>query len=217
MTPRRVRVIAGDHRDPAAALRAHLVDTTARLLAERGLAGLTTRAIARAAEVSDGVLYNHFADKDELLLAAMSSHVEFLFAEFAAVDPAPGTGTVAGNLAVRMAAGVTLQARLLPLLAGLIGQPELLARFFAAMHSSTIGGPQRVISSLEDYLRDEQRLGRLRSSEDAHIAATLLFGATQLQALASRFSPRPENAAGELTPIVDFITRALGARTDQEA
>lgn len=65
MSPRRAKATLGRvGTDPATALREHLVDTAERLLAEKQVGAITTREIARAAGVSDGVLYNYFADKD---------------------------------------------------------------------------------------------------------------------------------------------------------
>jgi AcrR family transcriptional regulator len=73
---RRARVLrdqqAGEHPQ---ALRRHLIEVTQRLLAAHGLTGLTTRVIAREAQVSDGVLYNHFTDKDELVVAALGERI----------------------------------------------------------------------------------------------------------------------------------------------
>jgi len=51
-------------------LRDYLIDTAARLIAERGTAGLAVRDITRAAQVADGVLYNYFEDKEDLLAHA---------------------------------------------------------------------------------------------------------------------------------------------------
>src|SRR6478735_7401126 len=57
-------------------LEEHLVATAARLLDERGSARLTVRDIAAAAQVGVGALYNHFADKGELLARALAAHVD---------------------------------------------------------------------------------------------------------------------------------------------
>ncbi len=51
-------------------LREHLIATAARLIDERGSAGLAVRDIAREAQVADGVLYNYFQDKEDLLARA---------------------------------------------------------------------------------------------------------------------------------------------------
>jgi AcrR family transcriptional regulator len=71
MAPRKAAVLRHDERS----LREHLIATAERLIATVGTAGLTVRVIAREAGVADGVLYNHFADKEELLANALHAHV----------------------------------------------------------------------------------------------------------------------------------------------
>jgi AcrR family transcriptional regulator len=124
MSPPRARVLAdGDD------LRKHLIKVTARLLADHGLEGLTTRRIARAASVADGVLYNHFADRDDLILAGLLSHTAAVADAFETSCPQPGSGTLEHNLAEIAQALLTVQRALLVLFAGLIGKRALLARF----------------------------------------------------------------------------------------
>ena len=50
-----------------------------RLVAERGLPALTTRAVADECGIALGTLYNYFADKDELMLAAIESVWQDIF------------------------------------------------------------------------------------------------------------------------------------------
>jgi len=58
-------------RMPAADRRRHLVETATRLFTEGSYHGTTTAEIARAAGVSEPILYRHFASKRELYLAAL--------------------------------------------------------------------------------------------------------------------------------------------------
>lgn len=51
--------------------RKELLDAVWRIIARAGIAAATTREIAREAGVSNGVLAHYFADKDELLTAAL--------------------------------------------------------------------------------------------------------------------------------------------------
>jgi AcrR family transcriptional regulator len=55
----------------AADRRRHLVETAMRLFTEGSYHGTTTAEIARAAGVSEPILYRHFASKRDLYLAAL--------------------------------------------------------------------------------------------------------------------------------------------------
>ena len=55
----------------AADRRRHLIETAIRLFTEGSYHGTTTSEIARAAAVSEPILYRHFASKRDLYLAAL--------------------------------------------------------------------------------------------------------------------------------------------------
>ena len=63
--------VAPAQRMPAAERRLHLVETALRLFTEGSYRGTTTAEIARAAGVSEPILYRHFASKRDLYLAAL--------------------------------------------------------------------------------------------------------------------------------------------------
>ena len=63
--------VAHPVRLPAAERRRHLVETAIRVFSEGSYRGTTTAEIARAAGVSEPILYRHFASKRELYLAAL--------------------------------------------------------------------------------------------------------------------------------------------------
>ena len=117
-------------------LREHLIRTAARLLDERGSAGLAVRDIAREAQVADGALYNYFEDKEDLLAQALLAHVATVMSE-APRMPEAGTGTVAENLTVFIDRGMESLYRVVPAFAGLMSQPNVLRRFHAI-----VGGDQ---------------------------------------------------------------------------
>ena len=117
-------------------LREHLIRTAARLLDERGSAGLAVRDIAREAQVADGALYNYFEDKDDLLAQALLAHVATVMSETPRM-PEAGTGTVAENLTVFIDRGMASLYRVVPAFAGLMSQPGVLRRFH-----EMVGGDQ---------------------------------------------------------------------------
>ena len=173
---------AGD--DPATALRQHLIDTAERLLSEKQVGAITTREIARAADVSDGVLYNHFADKHDLILAALMRRYAQALSQFGAGLPAPGTATVEANLIRYAEAGLDLVEEALPMVAGLISEPVLLHRFIAEIHREPFG-PERMRQPIADYITGEQGLGRLgefpiEAALSLIIGPTLMLGFTEL-------------------------------------
>ncbi|MEM9177891.1 MAG: TetR/AcrR family transcriptional regulator [Myxococcota bacterium] len=63
--------------------RTRILDAARACLREEGAAGLSTKAIARRAEVSVATLYNLFGSKEEIVAALMSSTIDGLRERFA--------------------------------------------------------------------------------------------------------------------------------------
>ena len=155
-------------------LRDYLIATAARLIDQRGSAGLAVRDIAREAQVADGVLYNYFEDKEDLLVHALLAHVGNVMNSAPQLLPPAGEGTVADNLRAFIDGGIATLLRVTPAFAGLIAQPKVLARFHAMVggdpafdpasadggDAARDGGPG-LPDLLTTYLRGEQRLGRV--------------------------------------------------------
>ncbi|MEV4756575.1 helix-turn-helix domain-containing protein [Micromonospora sp. NPDC049559] len=171
MSPRRAAALRGGDRD----LREHLIAAAERLIARRGTAGLTVRDIAREAQVADGVLYNHFGDKEELLAQALHAHVRSAERALGELAVRPGGDTVERNLRAYLDRGLALHAAILPAFAGLLARPDTLARLAALPNPMAAGRGLR--SELADYLRAERDLGRLAPDADVDVAATMLIGA----------------------------------------
>jgi AcrR family transcriptional regulator len=194
MSPRKPAVLRdGDGRD----LREYLITTAARMIGERGSAGLAVRDIARQAHVADGVLYNYFEDKDDLLAHALLAHVGTVMAAMPRM-PEAGTGTVADNLGWFIATGMDTLTRVAPAFAGLMSQPGVLVRFHAMVggdpafgaprpgdresepadqDAAEQHGPRGLPDILRGYLRSEQRLGRVGRAVDIDAAVALVVGA----------------------------------------
>jgi len=197
-----VRGRVGD--DPATALREHLIATAEKLLGERQVAAITTRDISRSAGVSDGVLYNYFATKHELLVAALVRRYAGSVTRFDADLPAPGTGTVEENLIVYAQAAVDLVTETLPTAAGLMSEPALLHRFIEEIHRQPFG-PHRLRQPIADYLAAEQRLGRL-GAFDIEAAMSLIMGPAIMLGFAAHVSGA---SLDELANQIPGIVRTL--------
>ncbi|MBV9379912.1 MAG: TetR/AcrR family transcriptional regulator [Streptosporangiaceae bacterium] len=194
MSPRRAGALRdGDAQD----LREYLIATAARLIGQGGGGTLTVRDIAREAQVADGVLYNYFEDKEDLLANALLTHVGAVMASAPPLLPPPGTGTVAGNLRQFIDGGLEVLRRVTPAFAGLLAQPKVLVRFHAMVGGSALGmeppegeePPEREQNGrglpdvLSAYLRAEQRLGRVAATADIDAATLLIVGAIHGQVL----------------------------------
>jgi AcrR family transcriptional regulator len=209
MSPRRAKATRGRvGDDPAVALRQHLIDTAEKLLAEKQVGAITTREIARTAGVSDGVLYNYFADKNELIVAALVRRYSRVLERFGSGLPEPGSATVETNLLAYAKATHDLVASALPMAAGLMSEPELLHRFIIEIHKEPMG-PHRLRQPIADYLAAEQKLGRLGSfSADAVVSMimgpAIMLGFTELVAGVPR-----EILAGRLPEVINTLLHGI--------
>jgi AcrR family transcriptional regulator len=188
VSPRRAAVLRSLPPEHAATLHEHLVAATEQLLEQHSVGELTTRSIAQHAGVSDGVLYNHFADKADLLMAAMLRRYGRLVAQLESATPTAGERTVLGNVQAYGRSLSEVEADVLLHGAALLAQPQLLQRFWAEIHRSPFG-IDRLRRPLVDYLTEEQRLGRVREEVDVEAAVTVVFGACAMVALSARLNP----------------------------
>jgi AcrR family transcriptional regulator len=207
MSPRKADALRG--RD-AQNLREYLIATAARLIGERRTGALTVRDIAREAQVADGVLYNYFDDKEELLANALLAHVAAIMSSTPALLPEPGTGEVADNLERFIDSGMEVLTRITPAFAGLLAQPKVLTRFHAMVGGDAAFGaaadqpdsgsgadePQEdhgrgLPDMLTVYLRGEQRLGRIDPATDVDAVVILIVGAIHGQVLPRLFFSPP--------------------------
>jgi AcrR family transcriptional regulator len=191
---------------PGRTLREHLISTAARLLAERGRAGLTVREIAHEAQVADGALYNYFEGKDDLLAQALTAHVDTVMRDGTAL-PAPGQATVAANLRTYIDYGLRVLTGVLPAFAGFLAQPEVIART-----GRLLGQPGHAPSLPElvgAYLEGEQRLGRIAPEASVTAATTLIVGACHELTL-PRMLFNPQAELGSVPPeAVDDLVAAV--------
>src|SRR5689334_2880612 len=70
-------------KEQAAKSRAAIIDAAIKLFARRGFASTSTVELARAVGMTPGVLYWHFKDKEDLLIAALTELEQRLANELA--------------------------------------------------------------------------------------------------------------------------------------
>lgn len=166
--------VAGRRDEKAEETKAHIARVAMELFAEHGFAATSTRKIAKAAGVSEGLVFHHFRNKIGLLTGAASSSpgLAAYIAEGLAADP---------NVPVevqltRIARGFTsfLRADRIEtkvfrvLMAESTTNPDLYALQQERTHS--------VVAGLGAYLQSRVEVGELRSDLVVESAAQLLLG-----------------------------------------
>ena len=191
--------------------RERILEAAERVMRERGLARATTKEIARAAGVSEGSLYNHFADKEELFLSVLGRLPSGFVALVHGLPERAGSGTLDGTLSEVARAALDFYDRAVPMGASVFAEAELLARLRAGLRERG-AGPQRANEAVATYLRAEQRLGRVRRGASPDAAAYLLLGAAYQRAYWRQFlgeEPLPLPDDRFVEELVALLVRGL--------
>jgi AcrR family transcriptional regulator len=193
--------------------RDRIVDAAARVMRTEGLAGATTKEIARAAGLSEAALYKHFRDKEELFLHVLHDRLPPFVWLVKELPERGGRETVAGNLEEVARMAVRFYEESIPLGAALFAEPQLLARHREAL-LAVDAGPHRAIDLVAGYVRAEQEAGRAASTVGAETAASLLLGACFQRAYLRSFvgpEAAPGSDEGFAAGVAQAVARSLSA------
>jgi len=194
-------------------------ETSARILAaaeevirEHGLVNTTTKLIAKAAGCSEALLYKHFADKSEIVLAVMAGRAGGFSTQTAALRTQVGEGDIEERLTRLIASAVTFYRNGMPIGTALLSDPALLARHRSLL-AARGSGPRRPLQGLATYLSAEKALGRIDAAADPEtMAALLLGGAFQRAFLDALMGDSPDSASPESDLAnAEFARRAVRA------
>jgi len=165
--------------------RDRILDAAADVMTRLGLARATTKEIARAAGCSEALLYKHFREKEEIFLGVLKNRLPNLTATLATLPGKAGTGSVRERLIEVVDLAVRFYEGGLAIGSSMLGDPELVRRHREWLVSHGVG-PQMANRWLADYLRAEQKEGRVAGGVDADAAAALLLGASYQRAFLLR-------------------------------
>jgi AcrR family transcriptional regulator len=196
--------------------RDRILDSAAKVMRERGLANTTTKQIARVAGFSEATLYKVFDDKIDLFLAVLSERLP----SFTPVQEGPtarvGRSTVQRNLETFAAEALLLYLEVFPIGASLFSDPDLLARHREGVAARGTG-PHQVTDAVAEYLRAEQRQGRIATEADPEAASIMLIGACYHRAFLLAFANQtisPGTARRFAARLVRTLMPALLAQHD---
>jgi len=163
-----------------------ILDGAKRVVQKKGLAGATTREIAREVGCADGTLYVHFADRVDLFLALLRQSLPPMTGPLRELEYLAGRGTVRANLE-NVAHGVLAFMReVVPLAGSLFAEPDLLRAHREELQRRN-EGPHLSMAALETYIREEQRLGRIGQRVNPKAVYALVFGACLHRVFISHF------------------------------
>ncbi len=172
--------------------RDRILDGAAEVMRTRGLANTTTKEIARAAGLSEAMLYKVFRDKVDLFLGVLAERLP----RIAVLSDGParyaGRSTVPAGLRRLAAELLSYYLESFPIAASVFSDPDLLTRYREALRERR-AGPHRVVEGVAAYLSAEQQAGRVAPTARPEVVAELLVGACLHRAFLIRF-------AGETAP-----------------
>jgi AcrR family transcriptional regulator len=163
--------------DTKPSMRRRIIEAADALIREHGLAGATTREIARAAGCAEGSIYVHFEDKIDLVIAVIVEREPY-FAELLELPSRAGEGTVEANLVPWVEELVSLIRENQPIFFALLGDRNVFQRFKARVRERQTG-LVAVFRAAADYVHAEQDLGRIDARVEPRVVATILIGAAR--------------------------------------
>jgi AcrR family transcriptional regulator len=189
-------------------LRRRIIEAADSLIREQGLAGATTRQIARAAGCAEGSIYVHFQDKIDLVIAVIVEREPY-FADLLELPSRAGEGTVEANLEPWVDELVNLLRENQPIFFALMGDRNVFQRFKTRIHQQQTG-LVAVFKAASDYVSAEQDLGRIDPRVDPGIVATILIGAARDHTFTSALTDNVvEPAEGFARALVRTVVHGL--------
>jgi AcrR family transcriptional regulator len=173
-------------RVPAPDQKERLIAATEKLLASHGLGCVSTRDIAKAANVAEGALYHHFGDKAELILSVVLQQLGDFPEVLQSLPLRIGENTVQKNLETVLASAFAFHHRIAPLVCSLFADQELLAKVRSMMAERSMG-PGRSAFAISAYLRAEQQLGRVSATSVPETVAELMLAVSFNRAMQDHF------------------------------
>jgi AcrR family transcriptional regulator len=184
-------------------MRSRIVAAATEVMRTEGVRRATTRRIAATAGVAEGSIYNHFADKADLVIAVVMEGLP-LPGALGELAGRVGTGTVRDNLVRVVTYGLEFYGDLQRLTAMVASDPDLYGRLLGQLDARGIG-PRRAQEALTGYLAAERAARRLTGTADLGTLALLLTGACQAQTLLEQFHPELAPRAGDRAALAGRI------------
>jgi AcrR family transcriptional regulator len=178
---------------PRANNRERILDAADALIAADGASSLTTKSVARRAELSEAAIYYHFHDKFDLLLGVLDRHLPPLQAVMRPLAEQPQSRPLPEVVGSACVAISGFWYELFPTLGPALGDSEATHRLGAHLDAHRLG-PDRGVTALAAYIRHEMGAGGGRGSVDPEAVARALMGVCIDAAIEGLLSGRSKEA-----------------------
>lgn len=183
--------------------RDQLLDAAARVFAEHGFRGATTRLIAEAADVNEVTLFRLFGSKDALLGEAIRTRVYEREMVLLPDEPGDAQAELTAWATAEHAHLSTHRSSIRQGMSELSERPEL-TRCMAH-------GPKGAYSRLETYFSRLIKAGRAFKDANPHDASAMLLGSLFADAMGRDMMPESLPSAKQApAAYVTLILRAIG-------
>lgn len=188
------------------AMRQDLLNAAASIIGQRGIDALTIRSLTVRAECASGVLYNYFDDLDGVVAELVVVMFTETVAVVRAITAEPGLRPVAdvfGEIASTM-----LRDDNFRIASAAMSRPGVVRRVRAQFADDNVPNLAALAHVVTEYLRAEQKLGRVSSTADVETGSWLLIWALHEALIAHHSNPSRKTIGFDR--IVNTIIKGLG-------
>ncbi|MEU6184761.1 helix-turn-helix domain-containing protein [Nocardia sp. NPDC047038] len=168
---------------PSTGVRDAVIAAAERILAEEGVARLSTKGVADRAGVAESSIFYHFRDRTGLLQAVVQRHLRPVKDVLGDID---AHRDLRADLVALMEALEDFFVATIPVAAAIQSDAELRARYLDRAQETDIG-PHRAVDAMQARLAAAQPSAS--SAVNLRAAALLLVGAAHQRALQRHLSP----------------------------
>lgn len=197
--------------------RSSILEAAERVIRTRGMASATTKEIAREARCAEGSIYRYFEDKHALMTEIIGGRYSGFFQFVESLPDRAGTGTVGGTLEEVARSSIDFYRGIVPMACGAVADRELLHQHREFFHRNK-SGPKKLIRSVTEYLRREQRSGRIAPDAVPELVAHMLMGSCFGHSFLGELLGEEEHRVGDDRFARELVrTVLMGIAPDQRA
>ena len=184
----------------ALARREHILETALKLFARHGFDGTSTKQIAQAAGIAEGLIFHYFPSKDDLLSAVLETRHSFIGELRSLLEEAE-----------HKPVSEVLQALATGWLSTLRREKEItLVLFSTAQTNPKVGAALRAligegISRLSAYLSARVNTGELRKNLPVESSAQMFFSTLIIYFIVNHHAPESEWKARSATFVQEML------------